>query len=242
MLDYILIVIAGLAVFAQALLGLLVSTRPPSEQRRIRYEVAFVIIGIVGLISVVWSGIRTVNSSSHVETTLSNIQTNETESSKQLQRLADALHLNHNQSAQALADEIIARLDSQIAPLKQRHLEAPQTSEMSAAAKAMCPIKPGIPVTANNSNHEAQVYASEFVNVLKGAGCDANLDLPIPGLKPDFKGIAIGVRDKDNISPGAISLAKVLTRAQVKFSIHPMEPDFFSGSEFVLVVGAKPEE
>ena len=73
-LDYTLVIVSGLAVFAQAMLGLLVTTRPPSEQRRIRYEAAFAVIGIIGLAAIICGGIRTLQSSSHIEKSIGHIE------------------------------------------------------------------------------------------------------------------------------------------------------------------------
>lgn len=67
MLDYGLIIVSGIAVFAQAVLGLLVTTRPPSEERRLRYEISFIAIGFVGVAAIVWGGVRTAQTSSRIE-------------------------------------------------------------------------------------------------------------------------------------------------------------------------------
>jgi hypothetical protein len=75
MLDYILIVISGLTVFAQAMLGLLVTTRPPSEKRRIYYEVAFGVLGIIGCAAIIWGGIRANQSSNALNINIVGIKT-----------------------------------------------------------------------------------------------------------------------------------------------------------------------
>lgn len=67
MLDYGLIIVSGIAVFAQAVLGLLVTTRPPSEERRLRYEISFIAIGFIGVAAIVWGGVRTAQTSSRIE-------------------------------------------------------------------------------------------------------------------------------------------------------------------------------
>jgi hypothetical protein len=73
MFDYALVAIAGLAVFGQSLLGLLVTTRPPAEERRKFYEIGFAAVGLVGLVAVIIGGIRTVQTSSHIETGITTI-------------------------------------------------------------------------------------------------------------------------------------------------------------------------
>jgi hypothetical protein len=70
-------------------------------------------------------------------------------------------------------------------------------SEIAAikSSQEACATLPLINVTASNANQEAQRYAYDFIGALRGAGCKADLALPIPGLTPDVVGILIGVRD-----------------------------------------------
>jgi hypothetical protein len=134
----------------------------------------------------------------------------------------------------------IERLTKELARLEPRHLSKDQISELDKSAKAQCPIAPRVGVTAANSNQEAQVYALEFVKVLKGAGCSSDMDLPIPGLTPDVQGIYIGVHDMKNIPDSATKLGRVLSSANIAFHFAPLTPDFFASSEFVLIIGARP--
>lgn len=140
-----------------------------------------------------------------------------------------------------MADEIIAKLNSQIAPLQPRNLTPLEISQLEAAARNVCPIRPRVGVTAANGSQEAQAYASEFVRIFKGATCDSDLDLPIPGLRPDVIGLHIGVRDVQHIPSGADAVAQILSAGGIKFDIGYMEPGFFPEAQFVLVVGAKPQ-
>ncbi len=120
-----------------------------------------------------------------------------------------------------------------------RHLSSEQNATLTKMARKSCHLLTMVNVTAANSNHEAQVYATDFVKALKAAGCTADLALPIPGLTPDVIGIHIGVRDTKNNSPAAIELSKILSRIGIQFGVSPMKPDFFPEAQFVLVVGAK---
>jgi hypothetical protein len=169
---------------------------------------------------------------SQLQTTLGTLQA-------AIKRIADSVNVKPDQSVSALADKIIEKLNSQIAPLQSRHLQSSEISKMEVVARSSCPISPRVPVTAANGNQEAQMYASEFVRILKGANCDSDLDLPIPGLRPDVIGLHIGVRDMQHISAGAATLAKVLSAGGIQFDFAPIEPNFFPAAEFVLVIGAK---
>ncbi len=123
--------------------------------------------------------------------------------------------------------------------VKGRHLTSDQSAALAAMARQVCHSLPTVNVTAANSNHEAQVYGTDFVKALKSGGCTADLALPLPGLTPDVIGIHIGVRDTKNIPLGAIELSKMLTGIGIKFFVTPIKPDFFPEVSFVLVIGAK---
>lgn len=140
------------------------------------------------------------------------------------------------QNDQLEAREKLAKIEQNV---KGRHLASKQSDALAAMALKVCHSLPKVNVTAANSNHEAQVYGTEFVKALKSGGCAADLSLPIPGLTPDVVGIHIGVRDPQNIHPGAIELSKMLTNIGVKFSVSPIKSDFFPGDSFVLVIGGK---
>ena len=75
-----------------------------------------------------------------------------------------------------------------------------------------------INVTASNENQEAQRYAHDFIQALRGGGCKADLALPIPGLTPDVSGVRIAVRDINIIDPSAIALGKILSDAGLSFA------------------------
>jgi hypothetical protein len=72
--DYALIVVSGIAVFAQAMLGLLVTTRTPSETRRIYYEISFGIIGAIGLVAIIWGGFRTAQMQANINNGIGSIR------------------------------------------------------------------------------------------------------------------------------------------------------------------------
>jgi len=128
---------------------------------------------------------------------------------------------------------------TQIESLQSRHLSAIEKSKLHDAAIKVCPFAPKISVTASNGNQEAQAYGMEFVEVFRNAGCPADLDLPIPGLTPEVRGVHIGVRDLNNPGNGAKALATILSNASIAFHAGLMKPDFFADSRFVLVIDAK---
>jgi hypothetical protein len=112
LLDYVLIVIAGMAMFAQAVLGLLVTTRPPSERRRIWYEIAFIAIGFAGVGAVVWGGVRTDETSNYLRYGVTHIEQMGVASSVLLERQSEMI-LAQNQ----LLEEKLANLGPQRAAL-----------------------------------------------------------------------------------------------------------------------------
>jgi hypothetical protein len=179
-----------------------------------------------------WQTARQEEASANVTTTLGTLQST-------LKRIADSANLTANQSVASLANEIIAKLNSKLAPLQPRNLAPLEISKLEAAARDVCPIRPRIWVTAANGNQEAQAYASEFVRIFNVARCDSDLGLPIPGLRPDVVGLHIGVRDVQHIPSEAGALAQILSAGGIKFDIDYMEPNFFPEAQFVLVVGAK---
>lgn len=169
----------------------------------------------------------------------SHAQRVDAEQKEQLQREREAalkLQVEAAQREQREASEKLSKIEQNV---KGRHLTAEQSTTLVAMAKQVCRSLPMVSVTASNSNHEAQMYATEFVKALKAGGCAADLALPIPGLTPDVMGIHIGVRDVQNPVPGAVELSKMLNSIGIKYFVSPIKPDFFPEVSFVLVVGAK---
>jgi hypothetical protein len=125
-----------------------------------------------------------------------------------------------------------------VAPID-RHLTPLQATKI----KDQCAGLPPVPVTAANSNFEAQAFGMDIVNALRAGGCHADLSLPIPGLTPDVKGIIVGLRQSavDSAQPpaAAVQLHDLLAMAGLKVVYTAMKEDFFPGVEFVLVVGAR---
>jgi hypothetical protein len=126
----------------------------------------------------------------------------------------------------------------------QRHLSKAQSGALIAVARETC--NEMINVTAANSNNEAQIYAIDFVNGFKAAGCQAKLALPIPGLRPEITGVSIGVRptatnlaDLRANNPGGYFLYTAITAVGIKFTVANVEPSFFPDSKFVLVIGGQ---
>ncbi len=108
-----------------------------------------------------------------------------------------------------------------------RRLSQQQIASIKSSAQTLCATLPLINITAPNGDQEAQRYAYDFVEALRGGGCKADLALPIPGLTPDVSGIHIAVRDFNNIDPSAKALGKILSGASLSFSVNPIKPDFF---------------
>ncbi|HEV2054974.1 MAG TPA: hypothetical protein VGV06_07365 [Methylomirabilota bacterium] len=161
----------------------------------------------------------------------------ELSSKVQLEREAELkLQLDAAQREQQEAREKLSKIEQNV---KGRHLSSEQSAALTVMARKSCHSLPMVHVTAANSNHEAQVYATDFVKALKAAGCASDLALPIPGLTPDVIGVHIGVRDTKNISPAAIELSKILSGIGVQFGTSPIKPDFFPEAQFVLVIGGK---
>jgi hypothetical protein len=75
LLDYVLTVVSGACLFANSFLALIVTTRPPSERRRVYYEVAFGVLGTIGVVAVIWGGIRTAVTNNHVEAGVKHTET-----------------------------------------------------------------------------------------------------------------------------------------------------------------------
>jgi len=75
LIDYVLSSLSGICLFATSFLALLVTTRPPSENRRIFYEVAFGLIGTVGVGAIILGGIRTAATSNKLEYHVGRIDT-----------------------------------------------------------------------------------------------------------------------------------------------------------------------
>ena len=124
MLDYGLIVVAGVAVFSQAMLGLLVTTRPPSEARRIYYEWAFGIIGAVGVIAVIWGGIRTAQTQSHIDAGIGTIQHGQGELPDRVMGLMAKLMGVPSKNGQ-YPDTVLGAVSSKIEDLQKRQMVPP---------------------------------------------------------------------------------------------------------------------
>lgn len=129
---------------------------------------------------------------------------------------------------------------NEISELQPRKLSSSTINKLTPAAQKFCKVMKKVLVTAANSNQEAQSYSMELVKLFKASGCESDLSLPIPGLRPDVIGIHIGVRNRRNIPEGAVSLSKILSNAGIQCNISQMSEDFFPEAPFVLVVGAKP--
>ena len=108
-----------------------------------------------------------------------------------------------------------------------RRLSPETAGRMLAVARQFCPQIIRVPVTAANGNQEAQAYASDFVKVFKDAGCDSDLQLPIPGLAPDVQGVRIGVRNLTDIPAEVGLINQILLAGEIRYEVNPLTPDFF---------------
>lgn len=147
--------------------------------------------------------------------------------------------LNGTGRTQAELKVLSDKLDQIIYNTSDRRLTAPQIHALELSARRICASFPLIDITASNANQEAQRFAMDFVSAFKASGCKSDLVLNIPGLRPDVVGLLLGVRDPAAMGPQALELDKILSEAGVQHSVRLMEPNFFSGDDFVLVVGAK---
>jgi hypothetical protein len=125
---------------------------------------------------------------------------------------------------------------------KHRRLSPEIATKMLPVARQFCRQIKRVPVTASNGNQEAQAYASDFVRFFKSAGCESELQLPIPGLTPDVQGLNIGVRTLANVPIEVGLIENVLAAGGIRYEVHPVTPDFFPNEPFVFVVGAKPDQ
>jgi hypothetical protein len=130
-----------------------------------------------------------------------------------------------------------------------RRLTVEEFKAIKNSATANCPTTETLSVTGDNSNHEALRYASDFVAALRAAGCHADLALPIPGLRPDVEGVHIGFRQQSTastnigqLSPEVQQLDLILTAANIKHGVSPMETNFFPSEATVLIVGARRDD
>jgi hypothetical protein len=120
-----------------------------------------------------------------------------------------------------------------------RRLSSEQIAKMSVVARRLCSnIK--VPVTAANSNQEAQTYALDFVKIFKDAGCASDLQLPIPGLTADVQGVRVGVRNLADIPAEVGAIDKIFFAGGIWYEVNPLNPDVFPNERFVLIIGAKP--
>jgi hypothetical protein len=156
---------------------------------------------------------------------------------EQLER--EAILKKQLEDARREQEAAAAKLATVEAMARGRHLTSEQCAKITASARMTAAALSKVDVTAANSNNEAQTYALDFVKSLRDGGCASDLALPIPGLTPDVTGIHIAVRDVQNIPPGANALAALLSASDVRFTISAMKADFFPGSSFILVIGAK---
>lgn len=213
-LDDALVAVSGIAVFAQALLGLLVTTRPPSEDRRIWYECAFGLIGTIGLVAIVWGGFRTVQSSSHVEQSLGRIETKDAAAADQLSRIAAALKVNPNQSAEALAEEILKRL-----PTGPWNLSDAQTTALGGLLDAV-PTKDRFPVTCHDlpSNNQSRTFCGSLAGAFIAHGWSASTTDDFR-VNPNVVGVHIAVSTRiksvQDIPSNVQLLMKILTEAGI---------------------------
>ena len=61
MFDFLLLLIAGVCQLALGVLGFRLSAHRATKAQKSRYEWVFIIIGLIGLGTIVWSGTRSVN-------------------------------------------------------------------------------------------------------------------------------------------------------------------------------------
>ena len=229
-MSILLALIAGGFGAAVAIWGVVA---PPSS---LEQKVAFAFIGGIGVLALIGSNILSVSSQNDMLKQVSGLRTD-------IQRLANLSEVSPNAGTDQILAAAAAKLidqDRKIRELQPRRLLPDQIGKMVAAARPLCPQLKKVPVTAAIGNQEAQALASDFVKMFGNAGCDSDLELPIPGLNPVVQGIKIGVRDFPNIPVQAELIGRILSAGGETFQIVPVEAGFFPGEPFVLVIGAKP--
>jgi len=138
-----------------------------------------------------------------------------------VEKLAKATNMrleDPNQILAAAAAKLLEQ-DKKILELQPRKLSSNTIKKLTPAAHEFCQVIKKVLVTAANGNQEAQSYAMEFVKAFKASGCESDLSLPIPGLRPDVIGIHIGVRNLQNIPESALTLSKILSDASIQFTV-----------------------
>jgi hypothetical protein len=153
MLDYGLVIIGALTIAAQAILGLLVTTRPPPIIKRVRYEIAFVGIAVIGALAIVVGAIRGLDSQTALQDKVGAL--NKTE---------DAVLLSNNNMSStinSMADDIRG-LRSQIdAYAKAAIASASPPTTVPSAASELAHIK--FVQRAIPSTDPAMPYASQVI-------------------------------------------------------------------------------
>jgi hypothetical protein len=150
---------------------------------------------------------------------------------------------NEAATEKAARAELRKQLDAARESVKPRRLREPERQLLMETIKlAGCPSR--ITIHHDSTDHEARVYAADFKEAFLAAGCSANLNNEIGGLRPDLTGLNIAVA-RARLVPGRTTVpqdaAKVMTAlkaAGITYRVGTL-PNMQS-EDFGLVVGAKP--
>lgn len=153
MTDYVLIIVAGAAMLFQSIMGLLVTTRTPPPQRKFLYEMAFCAIGFVGGVAVVWSGVRTADTSNYIKYGVAHIEQLDVASGELLKQQMDIMVAQRS----LLSKEI----ESHATPKK---LAANAVFKAAPSAQILKQASPSQAKSESTPNTEA---ASLFENIKK---------------------------------------------------------------------------
>ena len=183
-------------------------------------------ITVVGVLLIVWSGIRNGQSSSEVSKQLSGIST-------EITRIASAAKVNPNQSMNDLANDIIKRLSPPVWNLtdnqKQeliRYLDSIPSSERFRFEIGSIP-----------SNSQSTIFMSDLVSLFNSANWNVSGTNDF-SIRPDIVGLYIGCADPEKPPEAAKKLMVILNYTGIAAG-YGSDPQY-SGDNFELIVGLPP--
>jgi hypothetical protein len=101
-IDTLIVVGTAFPAALMGLMGYVLTTRPPSQKTKWRYEATFAVLAVASVGFVIWGGVRNNNAASKLEGNISGLR-------NQIERIAESQGLPEGQSAKDLANAIIAR-------------------------------------------------------------------------------------------------------------------------------------
>jgi hypothetical protein len=136
---------------------------------------------------------------------------------------------------------VVALVGCRLRALRRAHEPRRLSPEMKAALRGTLGGKfhCSVPVTSRFEDREARIYADDFVEALRVAGCDAILSLEQP-LKPETAGVLVVVSSGKPPAEAAL-LIQALRAARIEFKMSfesAQQGERFAGPDgFALMVG-----